>query len=425
MSDPLRGGPEPAGGDEEAAVLRELAALGVEARRVERPANEVEAQAVLDRAHREGMTVLPVGGGTGLGTGPLPDAVDLVLDTRGLDRILAFDPQNLNVALLGGMTVAALNAHLAGQGRGFFLPLDPPRADRATIGGVYASNASGPSRLLYGTVRDQALGVRGVDARGREIGFGGKTVKNVSGYDLTKFLIGSAGSLGLVTSISFRVLPLPEARSVCRLGFEDGDGLARFLSSLRGSVLIPSAVLVSDGNAGTRFSALVGFEGREGAVARQERDLLAMADSCGGTGKVSAGREAYEAAFRAAADPDGLPEDYVCLRVAAPLSRAPATYEAVRSLAVETGMAGWKAVLCAGSGTTTLYASKPGGDGARRLAAGLRRIAGDAAGHAAVVRASRDFLAAWGARVDPPLARWVLEPLKRELDPTAVFPPIL
>ena len=115
------------------------------------------------------------------------------------------------MTVLAGTTLNGINEFLAGQGNGFFLPLDPPFSERATIGGVYASNGSGPSRLRYGAVRDQVLGVRGIDAQGGEVGFGGKTVKNVSGYDLTKFLIGSAGSLCLITAAIMRVYP-----SACR-----------------------------------------------------------------------------------------------------------------------------------------------------------------------------------------------------------------
>jgi glycolate oxidase FAD binding subunit len=221
-------------------VLFQLETLGVHAKRLEKPSTEREAQRILARAARERMTVLPVGGATALGTGVLPEAVDLVVDTTGLAKILVFDPRNLNLAVLAGMTLDAINEQLAQHERGFFLPLDPPLSHQASIGGIYAANLSGPSRLRYGTLRDQALGVRGVDAQGREVGFGGKTVKNVSGYDLTRFFIGSAGSLCLITSLSLRVYPLPEASSLCDLSIENLEGLEKFLSALRASVLIPS-----------------------------------------------------------------------------------------------------------------------------------------------------------------------------------------
>ena len=413
--------------DRAAEVMGALAALGVHGRRLERPANEKEAQAILAQAHRDRKTVLPCGGGTSMGSGTLPEAVDIVLDTTGLDRMLSFDSQNLNMAVLGGMTVDAINAQLAGEGRGFFLPLDPPQAGRATIGGVYASNGSGPRRLLYGTVRDQALGVRGADAQGREVGFGGKTVKNVSGYDLTKFFIGSGGSLGLITSISLRIMPLPEASSLCEVRFEEAAGLDRFLSALRASVLVPSAVVVTEGAAGGNgaLRVLVGFEGDGVAVARENRDLLQMAGTCGGSGEATEGRDALNEALRSAQEPAGFPDDYVHIKVCVPLSQGPKAYDALRGLLRQHPLGFWKAILCAGSGVLTLYASGLEGDGARRLAEGARQLASAAGGHAAPVRATRAFLEAWGPRAEPGLERWVLQPLKRQLDPAGVFPAIL
>ena len=187
-----------------------------------------------------------------------------------MNRVLAFDPQNLNLAVLGGITIDAINRYLADQGKGFFLPLDPPFPTGPRSAGFMPPIPADPLRLRYGAVRDQVLGVRGADAMGREIGFGGKTVKNVSGYDLTKFFIGSAGSLGLITSISFRVYPLPEAASLCDLIFDTVEGLEKFLAALRKSVWVPSAVTVTEisavpGGPGARMgratACLIGFEG--------------------------------------------------------------------------------------------------------------------------------------------------------------------
>ena len=224
-----------------------LESLGVAAKHVERPTKESEAQQVLARAFKEKLTVLPVGGATAISAGTLPERVDIVLDMTGMEGIAHFDISNLNMTVLAGTTLDGINEFLAGQGNGFFLPLDPPFSERATIGGVYASNGSGPSRLRYGTVRDQVLGVRGIDAQGDEVGFGGKTVKNVSGYDLTKFLIGSAGSLCLITAAIMRVYPLPAASSLCEVTFPAVGELEKFLQGLRSSVLLPSG---SNGRAG-------------------------------------------------------------------------------------------------------------------------------------------------------------------------------
>ncbi|MBI5014430.1 MAG: FAD-binding oxidoreductase [Deltaproteobacteria bacterium] len=418
------------GAERPRAGVQELGVLGVHARSVERPGSEKEAQSLLALAFRERKTVLPCGGGTALAAGVLPEAVDIALDTTALNRVLAFDPQNLNIALLAGVTVGAVNEYLASQGKGFFLPLDPPWPERATIGGVYASNASGPSRLRYGTVRDQALGVRGADARGREIGFGGKTVKNVSGYDLTKFFVGSAGSLCLITSISFRVMPLPEVSSLCRVGFEDVGALGLFLSRLRASVLIPSAVVVTgpEGEPGDRcpslLRGLVSFEGHMDAVARQNRDLLRLAAECGGSGQAEEGREVAVKALRAAIGPAGSALYTLCLKVSVPLAEGPRAYAALRSLAAECGAKRCKVVLYAGNGVLTVDADGLAPEGTDRLVGGAKELAHAAGGHVAPIRAHRLVLSAWGPRLDPTLQRLVLQPIKERLDPTSVFPPI-
>jgi FAD/FMN-containing dehydrogenase len=408
--------------------VEELAFLGVQAKRVERPNTEREAQRILAQAFQDKLTVLPCGGGTAMGAGVLPESVDIALDMTGMNRILAFDPQNLNLAVLGGMTIDAINENLGGQGKGFFLPLDPPLAHRATIGGVYATNGSGPLRLRYGAIRDQVLGVRGADACGREVGFGGKTVKNVSGYDLTKFFIGSAGSLCLITSISFRVFPLPDASSLCELMFGSLEGLEKFLSALRSSVLIPSAVVVTDSAAapvsGGRLRVLASFEGHSQAVDRQNKDLLKLAREFGCTGDARTERETMVKTLRSAIDPDGSTRDLLALKLSLPISQGLRTFLAVRKLSEEHGLMA-KTALLAGNGVISICI--PGADQERAslLIAGIKDIAQAAGGHITPIRGHRKLLSGWGPRVEAALHRFVLQPLKEKLDPTGVFPPII
>ena len=227
--------------------VEELASLGVRACNIERPTKEKEAQQILARAFQEKHTVLPCGGGTAMGAGVLPETVDIALDMTGMNRVLAFDPQNLNLAVLGGITIDAINEYLAGSGKRIFSPLGPAffRTGPRSAGFMppIPADPSGFGTEPSGT-RSWAFGVP--TPMGREVGFGGKTVKNVSGYDLTKFFIGSAGSLCLITSISFRVYPLPEAASLCDLVLDAVEGLEKFLAALRTSVLVPSAVTVTE-----------------------------------------------------------------------------------------------------------------------------------------------------------------------------------
>jgi glycolate oxidase FAD binding subunit len=390
------------------APLRTLESLGVAAKHVERPTKESEAQQVLARAFKEKLTVLPVGGATAVSAGTLPERVDIVLDMTGMEGIAHFDISNLNMAVLAGTTLNRINEFLAGQGNGFFLPLDPPFSERATIGGVYASNGSGPSRFRYGAVRDQVLGVRGIDARGDEVGFGGKTVKNVSGYDLTKFLIGSAGSLCLITAATMRVYPLPAASSLCEVTFPAIGELEKFLQALRSSVLLPSGVTVEQVLGG--FRVLSAFEGHPLAVERENKDFLSMADTFGAKGEAKMGREVMREAIRDAIEPEG--DATMAIKVTVPLSEGPATLAGLKDLA---GPA--KTVLFAGNGVILVY----GAD--ERIIDGAKRLA--AHGYVAPIRLHRSLLSTWGPRVNPTLEQFVLRPIKEKLDPSGVFPPIL
>ncbi len=420
-----------AGGKEKSAMnaaneatprgIRALESLGVRVKHVEKPAEEREARQILAKVFREKLTVFPCGGGTALASGVLPETVDIALDTTGMSRVLAFDPRNLNLAVSAGMTLEGIKEFLGGQEKGFFLPLDPPMVQRATIGGVYAANASGPSRLRYGTVRDQVLGVRGTDARGNEVGFGGKTVKNVSGYDLTKFFIGSAGSLCLITSISLRINPLPDSASVCELTLGSLEELEKFLSALRTSVLVPSAVVVEP--TGAAFRVVAGFEGHPQAVDRENKDLLALAGKFGGAGEGRVGREAMMQALRAAVDPPGVGLDILTLKISVPIGQGARTLAAIGKLAQECGLAA-KTTLYAGNGVILLYVTAQG-DAVSRLINGVRELGRSSGGYTSPVHLHRTLLSRWGPRVDSGLHQFVLRPIKEKLDPSGVFPPIL
>jgi glycolate oxidase FAD binding subunit len=416
----------------ELSGVQELGSLGVQVKSVEKPTKESEAQQILARAFREKLTVLPCGGGTNLGVGVLPESVDIVLDMTGMNRVLAFDSRNLNLAVLSGMSLDQINEFLAGKEKGFFLPLDPPLAHRATIGGVYAANSSGPLRLRYGTIRDQVLGVRGADAQGREVGFGGKTVKNVSGYDLTKFFIGSAGSLGLITSISLRVHPLPDASSLCDLVFNTLEELEKFLGAFRSSVMVPSAVAVTElaggpgvsDTAGSRFRVMIGFEGHSQAVDRQNRDALKMAGEWGGLGEARMGRTALMQTLRLAIDPEEWSQDLLALKISVPIAQGPRTFVSLAKLARTYGFQS-KGILFAGNGVITLFVKDSDPKSAARLMKEVKDVGQTANGYAIPLRAHRTLLQGWGSRVEPALHQAVLKPLKEKLDPTGVFPPMI
>lgn len=158
-------------------------------------------------AAQERIAVFPRGGGTQLSLGNVPGRAGLVLDLSRCGRILDFQPSDLTVTVEAGITLDSLRRQLAQGGK--FLAVEAPLAGRATIGGILASNASGPLRLGYGLARDWLIGISVASAQGVETKAGGKVVKNVTGYDLGKLYTGSLGTLGVIVEATFKLSPLP------------------------------------------------------------------------------------------------------------------------------------------------------------------------------------------------------------------------
>ncbi len=388
-----------------------LESLGVRVKNVEQPSTEGEAADVLAKASREKLVVFPVGGGTSISAGVLPENVDIALDTTKMNAVVSFDSANLNMTVQAGKTIGAINEYLGGHGKGFRIPLDPPFSDRATIGGVYAANSSGPSRLRFGTVRDQVMGVKALDAKGTEVKFGGCVVKNVSGYDMTKFLIGSAGSLCLITSVTMRVYPLPAAAAVSEATFAKLDELEKFLESLRGSFLLPSGVLVEVVDGG--YHVIAGFEDHPLAVERECKDFIAMASKFGGKGSSKVSKQEMQEAFRNAIEPK---EEGISVKITVPISQGPRVLVAAKKLLPLS-----KAVLYAGNGVLCVYAGESDAGAVKEL----KGLPDNGSGYVVPVRLHRTLLSSFGPRVDQKLDQYVLQPIKKQLDPLGVFPPVL
>src|SRR5439155_4019047 len=157
---------------------------GVRPQLVVEPGNEEQVSAVLAFANREGLKVLVRGGGTQLGLGFPPTGGDILLSTARLNQLVEHAPHDMTATVQAGMRLADLQSALAHAHQ--WLALDPLLGPTVTIGGLIATNASGPRRLRYGGVRDQLIGIRVVLPDGTTAKAGGKVVKNVAGYDLIK-----------------------------------------------------------------------------------------------------------------------------------------------------------------------------------------------------------------------------------------------
>ena len=213
--------------------------------------------------------------------GNVPDGVDIVLVLGGLGRILLHEPADLVASVEAGVKLKTLQEDLARSGQ--YLPVEAPLPHRATVGGILAANANGPSRLAYGTARDWLIGIRVVRSDGVVTKSGGRVVKNVTGYDLNKLYTGSLGTLGVIVEATFKLAPLPTEKRTLFGAYSSLSAAVESAEALLRQSFTPHALQVMDGEIIGRLpgmgargdqgaAVLVLFEGRRGAVDRKAND---------------------------------------------------------------------------------------------------------------------------------------------------------
>jgi len=248
---------------------------GVTPREVVTPSTGEELANALKAADAAELKVAPVGGGTQLDLGMPPTRLDVAIETTNLNRVVEYEPADLTITVEAGMRLAELQRILGENGQ--FLALDPPLEDAATIGGVIATNASGPLRFAYGSARDLVIGTRVANPDGTVTHAGGRVVKNVAGYDLNKLYIGSLGTLAIVVELSFKLAPIPPALATLAGTFGDSGGVRTLLGQVVRSPLAPIAIELT----GSR-EVVFRLGGYPQAVERQVRELSALIVSSGG-----------------------------------------------------------------------------------------------------------------------------------------------
>jgi glycolate oxidase FAD binding subunit len=244
---------------------------------------------VLRFAAAEKLAVIPMSGRSKLGIGSPPARYDLALDLSRMNRVLSYDPQDLTLGVEPGVRIEDLLRTLGEQKQ--FLPLAVPFADRATIGGIVAANSSSPLRHAYGAVRDFCLGMEFVTGDGKQAKSGGRVVKNVTGYDLHKLLVGSLGTLGVITRVNFRTFPMPHSQGMFVASFSSAEAAFDFCRAVSHSVLTPqmvevanpgTAALIFSGEFATRLEprtwiVIVSAAGQPAVVQRYQRELGQLA----------------------------------------------------------------------------------------------------------------------------------------------------
>src|SRR5688500_5647045 len=242
----------------------------------------------LKHASAERLPTVIRGGGTKLTWGRPPATVDLVVSTSRLTRLIAHRHGDLTATVQAGMKLGDVNAALSGERQ--WLPIDSA-FDDATIGGVVATNDSGPSRHRHGTPRDLVIGITLALTDGRVIKAGGTVVKNVAGYDLGKLVTGSYGALAAIVDATFKLLPLPHASATLRAVYADPEPLAADAAAIAGGQLEPLAfdVRAGDTSEGPRWTLLARFASSPAAVASQIEAARALVH-----GETTALREGLE-----------------------------------------------------------------------------------------------------------------------------------
>ena len=165
---------------------------------------------------------------------------DTVVSLSGLARVVDYPARDMTITVEAGMRMDELQATLATERQR--LPIDIAQAGRATLGGALATNTSGPRRFGHGTFRDYVIGISAVDAHGRAIKAGGRVVKNVAGYDICKLLVGSRGTLAIVTQVTLKLRPLAETSALLWCAFDSFAAIDRALERLLTSDARPVAI---------------------------------------------------------------------------------------------------------------------------------------------------------------------------------------
>jgi glycolate oxidase FAD binding subunit len=379
---------------------------GVPAVAVVRPTSQDGAAAVLGEATAQGLVTVARGAGTALDWGAPPERADLILDTRGLDRLGEHGAGDLVVVTEAGLPVAALLDTVRGAAQELVVDLPPDRlAGGSTVGGALSTGASGPRRLQRGGIRDLVLGATVVLADGTVASSGGKVVKNVAGYDLAKLLTGAYGTLGVVVRAAFRLHPARPDRAFVLATGSLADVAAR-ARDVVASQLAPAAVEI-DRPAGSDVAEVaVLLEGTGSAVGQR---AAAAAELLGG--RVQAEPPGWWAAQPGAARVEPV-ETYA--KATATLTGVAGLLAAARDAEERYGVG----VALRGTAAGVLHAVVTGTPEATASAVGHLRGAAPSPreGTVTVLRASREVRAAldaWG----PVGGLDLMRAIKRQLDP--------
>lgn len=299
------------------------------------PRSAEEISALLVLANQHGFPVVPRGAGSGMTGGSLPVAGGLVIVTSRMNRILEIDPANMIAVVEPGVVTGDLQAAL--RKHNLMYPPDPASLKFCSLGGNAAECAGGPSAVKYGVTKDYILGLEVVLPTGEILHTGVRTEKGVVGYDLTRLFVGSEGTLGIITRMILRVLPLPEKKETCLLTFTSLQKATVTVSGILNSGLVPCTLEYMDHTAinlvrdrleidipgDTRALIILEIDGSEAEVTRQLHQLSRFLKEEGIRYRRAESEQEYKAIWQArrsispatfSLKPDKISEDIVVSR---------------------------------------------------------------------------------------------------------------
>ena len=374
------------------------------------PGSTEEISGVLRFANDRDLAVAPRGGGTSMSLGNPPRHLDLVLGTTRMNEVVEHVPGDQVVRVQSGIRFADLQERLADSDQ--MLGVDPPEAgEGATVGGLVAANSSGPRRYRYGTIRDLIIGITVVLADGTVAKAGGKVVKNVAGYDLSKLFTGSLGTLGVIAECNFRLHPRPETQRTVAVDLPDTASAGAASQAILHAQIVPSAVELLWDDEMRRLTVLI-----EGIPSGVEAQAEATAHILRGFGEVRTDEGATPS------NPPGAGDDGAAVKISAPPAELTGVLDSTLGASSRLGVTP-RITGHAGMGVT--YVGLSGGDEGARAAVveELREIWTRRGGSVIVREAPPDFkrrVEAWGpigTRLD--LSRRV----KEKFDPRGILNP--
>ena len=337
---------------------------GVEPDFVVEPGSVEEISDVMKLAAREGLAVAPRGSGTKMHIGDPPLRLDLIVSTARMSEVLEHTPGDQIVRLEAGVKLEDLQEHISSSDQ--MLAVDPPESG-STIGGIVAANSSGPRRYRYGTIRDLIIGITVVLHDGTVANAGGKVVKNVAGYDLSKLFTGSLGTLGIIASANFRLHPRPEASRTVAVEVADPEQAQAAAQAIVHSQIEATAVELHYGESEKLLAVLLesipgGIDAKAETASfllRQFGEVLMLSDE--------------EADHLGPLTPPEIADDVV-LKIGAPPVDLDSVLETVLGSAERKGLAHPRITGHAGTGVTLVGFSGENEDGAAGFVEEMREI---------------------------------------------------